>query len=107
MSVRAVVVDNVICRQAGQVAVHVAPPEGVDLQFIYRAALSIYWNPAEALLEDRSDVVESAETSAARIAQALREEYGMALQPSGNMRWTGFIDEEQDQVASALFGYAR
>lgn len=104
MSARAVVVDTVIRRQAGQVAVHVAPPEGVDLQFIYRAALSIYWNPAEALLEDRSDVVESAETSAARIARALREEYGMALQPSGNMRWTGFIDEEQDQVASALFG---
>jgi hypothetical protein len=57
MSVQAVVVDTVIRRQAGQVAIHVAPPEGVDLQFIYRAALSIYWNPAEALLEDRSGVV--------------------------------------------------
>ncbi|MEJ2267071.1 MAG: hypothetical protein P8X95_26800 [Anaerolineales bacterium] len=54
---QAVVVDTVIRRQAGQVAIHVAPPEGVDLQFIYRAALSIYWNPAEALLEDRSGVV--------------------------------------------------
>ena len=104
---RIVVVDFVIRRQAGQVAVHVAPPEGVDLQFIYRAALSIYWNPVEALLEDRSEAVDSAKASAARIARALREEYGMTLQPSGNVRWEGFIADDQDQVANALFEHAR
>lgn len=104
MSVRAVVVDSVSRRQAGQVAVHVAPPEGADLQFIYRAALSIYWNPAEALLEDRSEAVDSAKASAARIARALREEYGMALQPSDTVQWEGFLDGERDQVANALFG---
>jgi len=98
------VVDAVIRKQAGQVAVHVVPPDGIDLQFIYRAALSIYWNPAEALLEDRGEVGESAKTSGARIARALRDEYGMALQPSDDIRWTGFTDEEHDQVASVLFG---
>ena len=87
MSVQAAVVDTAIRKEAGQVAIHVAPPEGVDFQFIYRVALGIYWNPAEALLEDRSDVVESAETSAARIARALREEYRVVLEPSGTMRW--------------------
>jgi hypothetical protein len=103
MGVRVLVVEAVSRRSGGQVAVRVAPPESGDLQFIYRAGLSIYWNPAESLLEDRSDVVASAEGSAARIAKALREEYGMALQPSGEMLWTGVIDEERDRVAVALF----
>lgn len=48
-------------------------------QFIYRAALGICWIPADALLEDRESAVESSEESAARMAQALREEYGMVL----------------------------
>jgi hypothetical protein len=104
MHVQSLVVDSVIRRQAGRVAVRVVQPEGVDLQFIYRAALSIYWNPAEGLLEDRCEAVDSAVASAARIARALREEYGMALNPSGTMRWEGFIDDEQDQVADVLFG---
>lgn len=33
----AVTVDTVIRRQAGQLAIHVLAPEGIDLQFIYRA----------------------------------------------------------------------
>jgi hypothetical protein len=107
MSTRAAKVDTVIRRQAGQVAVHVAPPDGIDLQFIYRAALSIYWNPFEALLEDRCSAVESSEASAVRIARALREEYGMVLQPSDNVQWKGFSAEERSQVASALFGQVR
>jgi hypothetical protein len=107
MSARGVLVYTVIRRQAGQVSVHVTPPDGVDLQFIYRAGLSIYWNPAEALLEDRSGAVESSETSAGRIARALREEYGMPLQPSGTLQWKDFSAEEQAQVASVLFGHAR
>jgi hypothetical protein len=107
MSTRAACVDAVIRRHAGQVAVHVVPPDGIDLQFIYRAALSIYWDPAEALLEDRCIAVESSETSAARIARALREEYGLVLQPSANVQWKDFSAEERKQVASALFGQAR
>ncbi len=107
MSTRAVTVDTVIRRPGGQVAVHVEPPDGIDLQFIYRAALSIYWNPAEELLEDRCSAVESPEASAARMARALREEYGMVLEPSGNVQWKDFSEEEWNQVASALFGRAR
>lgn len=100
---RAIAVETVIRRQAGQVAVHVVPPDGMDLQFIYRAALGIYWSPDEALLEDRSSVVESSEASAARIARALREEYGVVLQPLDNLQWKDFSDEERSRVATALF----
>ena len=102
-----IVVDTVIRRLAGQVAVHVATAQGIDLQFIYRAALGIYWDPVEALLEDRSEAVDSAQTSAARIARALREEYGISLQASGNVRWEGFIADDRDQVAQTLFAQAR
>lgn len=104
MSTRATTVDIVIRRQAGQVAIHVTPPDGIDLQFIYRAALSIYWNPAEALLEDRSSTVDSSESSATRMARALREEYGLVLQPSDNVQWQNFSADEWKNVASALFG---
>jgi len=104
MSTRTAKVDTVIRRKGGQVAVHVTPPDEIDLQFIYRAALSIYWNPAEALLEDRCSAVESSEASATRMARALREEYGIVLQPSANVQWKDFSGEERSQVASALFG---
>lgn len=104
MSRRAVEVDVVIRRQAGHVAVRVTAPDGIDLQFIYRAGLSIYWNPAEALLEDRCSAIESSEASAARMARALREENGMVLQPSDDEQWKDFSAEERAQVASALFG---
>lgn len=103
----AVSVEVVIRRHQGQVAVYVIPPAGTDLQFIYRAALSIYWNPAEALLEDRCSAVESSEASAARLARALRAEYGVVLQPSANLQWRDFPEEERSKVAGALFGQAR
>jgi hypothetical protein len=100
---RAMVVDTVIRRHAGQVAVHIIPPSGIDLQFIYRAALSIHWDPAEAILEDRCRAVESSAASAARVSRALRDEYGMVLRLLANVQWTGFSADERSQVASALF----
>lgn len=104
MNLRTAFVDGVLLRDGGQVAVHVIPPEDVDLQFIYRAGLSIYWNPNEGLLEDRTDTVESAIASAARIARAMREEYGLALQASAKVHWQGIDDDARDQVATVLFG---
>lgn len=104
MNTRYLTVDTVIRRTPGQVAVRVVPPAGLDLQYIYRAAMCIYWEPAQSLLEDRSDVVAGPHTSAARIARALLEEYGIALQPTINIQWHGFTDEEQAHVASILFG---
>jgi hypothetical protein len=101
-----VTVRTVVRTHSGQVAVEVAPPAGIDLQFIYRAALSIYWNPGEALLEDRSRAVESTVESAARMARALREEYALALRPSDSVQWKDFSAEERKLVASALFGQA-
>ena len=96
-----------IRRPAGQVAVPVVPPGEIDLQFIYRAALGISWNPAEALIVDGSRSVDSPESLAAQIAWALREEYGMALRPSAPVQWQDFDAEERNQVASALFRQAR
>jgi len=106
MRARTVTVNAVIRRPGAQLAVHIKPPDGIDLQFIYRAALGIYWNPAEELLEDRSSAVESSVASATRLARALREEYGMVLQPSHNVQWKDFNAEEWTQVASALFGHS-
>lgn len=97
-------IDRVLRKEGGQVAVHVLPSEDVDLQFVYRAGLSIYWNPAERLIEDRAGVVESSMTSAARIARAIREELGATLQASTEVRWEGFDDGIREQVAVALFG---
>jgi hypothetical protein len=104
MNSQTMVAEGVMRKPAGQVAVRVAPPAGVDLQSIYRAGLNISWNPAKMLIEDRAAVVEGPHTSAARIARALRGELGIVLRPSGNIHWNGFSTEEQAQVASALFG---
>ncbi len=100
-------VSAVIKRSTGRIAVRVEPRKGIDLQFIYRAGLSVYWCSAEALLEDRGSTVESSESSSGRIARALREEYGMALQPLGDVQWSGVSAEEQDRIAAALFDRSR
>ena len=71
------------------------------------AGLSVYWCPAEALLEDRGSTMESPDSSSGRIARALREEYGMVLQPLGNMQWIGVSAEEQVRIAAALFDRSR
>jgi hypothetical protein len=102
-----VTVDTVIRRQAGQIVIHVLAPEGIDLQFIYRAGLGIYWNSSLALLEDHSETVESAVTSASRMARALREEYGIVFKPSGDVQWIAFDADEQNQVAGILFQRAQ
>jgi hypothetical protein len=65
----------------------VKPIEGLDLQFIYRAALSIYWNPDQMRLEDRSSSEESLSASFIRIARALRNVYGLELRPSEDVKW--------------------
>lgn len=98
------IVDVVLLKDSTRVAVHVMASGGVDLQCIYRAALWIYWNPEAGLLEDRHHSAPSAVNSATRIARAMREEYGLALQPSAELRWEGFDDRSTDEVAAALFG---
>lgn len=70
-------VDTAFRRRAGQIAGQVEPPDGIDLQFIYRAASSIYWSQVEALLVDLGSAVESSESFAARLARVLREELGV------------------------------
>ncbi len=100
-------VDTVIRGQAGQLAIHVLAPEGIDLQFIYRAGLGIYWNSSLALLEDHSEMVESAVTSASRMARALREEYGIVFKPSSDVQWIAFGADEQNRVARILFEQTR
>ena len=107
MNAEALRVSAVIRRSTGRIAVRVEPPRDIDLQFIYRAGLSVYWCPAEALLEDRGSTVESPESSSGRIARALREEYGLALQPSGDVHWSGISAEEKDRIAAALFDRSR
>ena len=107
MDAEALRISAVIKRSTGRIAVRVEPPREIDLQFIYRAGLSVYWCPAEALLEDRGSTMESPDSSSGRIARALREEYGMVLKPLGNMQWIGVSAEEQDRIAAALFGRSR
>ena len=96
-------VEAVSRQDPGRVFLQVVVPEALDLQHIYRAALSIYWEPAAQELQDRYLDERSSLASAERMARALREEYGIVLKPSPGMLWIGFDEETRAEVASALF----
>lgn len=95
-------VEQVTKLEAGRLALRVVPPEGMDLQFTYRAALSIYWNPDKMQLEDRSESEVSFTSSASRIARALREEYRLHLIPAADLLWSVDVDMT-GEIACALF----
>jgi len=103
MSCQEIVVEAVTKQEPGRVFLQVIQPTGVDLQFIYRAALSIYWDPVETELQDRYQAESSPLASAGRIARTVREEYGMSLAPSPHLRYSGFDEATRARVAEALF----
>ncbi len=82
-------VQRVIPFGAGAVAVVVNAPGDLDLQFIYRAARFVYWNPEESRLEDRCEHEASQVASFSRIAGAVRDEYGLGLRLHAGTRWDG------------------
>jgi hypothetical protein len=82
---------------AGGVAVAVDAPGDLDLQFIYRAARFVYWNPEQSRLEDRCEHEVSQVASFSRIAAALRDEYGVGLRLHAGTRWDG-IDADARRV---------
>ena len=96
------IVHQVTKLEGGRLALRVVPPKGIDLQFIYRAALSIYWDPEEMQLEDRSESEVSFVSSASRIARALHEEYGLGLTPAADLLWSVDVDTIAE-IACALF----
>jgi len=87
---------------AGRLAVQVDPPDGLDLQFIYRAALSIYWNAAHSQLEDQFEAESSITASFQRIAGALKSEYGLTVRRGPRMRWDGLSGAEQSVIEGLL-----
>jgi hypothetical protein len=92
----------VLAIDKGRVAVRVAPPQGLDLQYIYRAALSVYWDPNSGQLEDRYEREESQAASVERISRALRAEYGLMLQPATGIRWEGIESHTRREIEDAL-----
>jgi hypothetical protein len=86
----------------GRVAVLVDPPDGLDLQYIYRAALSVYWNPAKRRLEDRYAREDSPASSYRRIARALEDEYGLRLRADPHLRWIDVAEDVQREIECEL-----
>jgi hypothetical protein len=74
---------------AGAVAVAVDAPGDLDLQFVYRAASFVHWNPEKSRLEDRCEHQASQVASFRRIAGAVRDEYGLGLRLHAGTRWDG------------------
>lgn len=92
----------VLSIEKGRVAVRVDPPQGLDLQHIYRAALSVSWDPDTSQLEDRYEREESQATSLERICRALRDEYGLLLQPAPGLHWEGIEAPTRREIENAL-----
>lgn len=90
--------------RAGQdrVSVIVEAPDDMDLQFIYRAALFVYWVPSESRLEDRNERETSPVQSFERIARALADEYGMTLRAGPNLAWKGLEDADRAAIETML-----
>jgi hypothetical protein len=102
MSDRAVTVRAIVATGSGRVAIKVEPPRGIDLQYIYRAAQSVYWDPISSQLEDRSEGQESPVASARRICEALLGEYRLALQPAPDIAWQGIEPRVQREMRRVL-----
>jgi hypothetical protein len=79
----------------GRLALQLVVPDDLDLQFIYRAALSIYWNPACLQLEDLYEAETSVRASFQRIAGALKSEYGLTLERGPHLRWEGLSNSDR------------
>jgi hypothetical protein len=103
MNQKYIIVKGVFRRKNGALALKVVSPEGVDLQFVYRAAISIYLNPSDMLLEDRCEIEVSPIASSQRITRALKQEYGMYLRPSPDITWEGIGEDTRRQVEKKLF----
>ena len=103
MSQHIIVVEAVTRQEPGRVSLRVVPPQGIDLQFIYRAGKFVYWDPGARELQDRSTTEASPSSSARRIAQALQEELGSSLKPSVDIQWRGVDEDTRAAVAEALF----
>ncbi len=88
-------VDKVSHLRGSQLALQVSPPKGTDLQFVYRAAMSVYWDPGTRSLEDRFDCETSLVASFKRMARALESEYGLLLVPSPSLVWQGISITDQ------------
>ena len=106
MTSRRITVNRVTRLEAGRLALQVVPPKGLDLQFIYRAGMSVYWDPKRMQLEDRTKSEVSATLSASRIARALHEEYGLSLRPASGLAWCGIDADRTGEIASLLFNFS-
>jgi hypothetical protein len=87
---------------AGRVAIIVDPPADLDLQFINREALSVYWNSAESRVEDRYMREDSHVASFRRIASALLDEYGLIMRHLPEMRWEGLGEQARNAIERDL-----
>jgi hypothetical protein len=106
MAARELVVDRITAIGPHRVAVHIRPGPGLDLQHVYRAAMSVYWNPALSRLEDTCEGERSAVASFVRIAKALEDEPGFRLRPAEGLVWDGVADEDQKAILAVWSGQA-
>lgn len=93
---------EVLSIDEGRIAIRVAVPADSNLQFVYRAGLSIYWDPGAGLLVDRHDRERSQTGSFTRISRALREEMGLRLRASGKVRWDGIEPAAREVIENEI-----
>ena len=84
--------------RAGQLAIQLAPPVHPDIGFVYRAGISIYWEPNTLQLVDRYDREDSVGASFHRIRFAIEDELGMRLCRAADMRWQDIDGAELTSV---------
>lgn len=99
MTLENLTVERIYYLKGSQLALQVVPTtaEG-HYQFIYRAALSIYWNPETRSFEDHYERETSPLASFQRMARALEGELGLRLIPSPDLIWDEVQAEDQKAI---------
>ncbi len=92
----------VVSIDGGRIAVRVDPPPGVDLHWIYRAAISVHWNPEAQQLENQCRRENSQLASFDRISRAAREELGFQLQASSGTEWRGITEAAREVIENEI-----
>lgn len=102
-----VLVDRVVRSDQLPLALHVTAPSGVDLQFIYRAAMHVHWDSESSCLVDRFDGESSTSARFRRVARAVKCEYGLSLRASSGIVWEGVGSADRSDIEGQLAGLTR
>ena len=81
-------VEEIRIDESGRLHLHPRLAEGSDYEFVYRAAMEVYWDPVSASLFSPVPRERSYLDWFRQIVAAVRSEYGDRLAVSGRTQWT-------------------